>query len=239
MTKRLREVDEEDLLPELEPIVSSDDEQRPLGNSDGSSSDSGDAWLHEVDEKHFVYDESNAILEESKDAEKGPPVRFIEGYLCRIFAILETDSETPRGAMHRLLKKDVGVWESLVEDLDGLVGLGFPEIMNEKKGDIGQRMKKLFFQYKTKNNSIHGPFSLDILLGWERMGCFKENPIEVRMTATQPWRPFVTLAYHYYMQLYSTFQIAVRQRSIRQVVQYVNSENRICSQGIVMSVELL
>lgn len=84
--------------------------------------------------------------------------------------------------------KDMLSFNALAETTDALSALGFHDILTDSREAVLARLAKISVEYKWMNpeadKQVFGPFSFVTLLQWDQQGCFRENPIVVRQSAS-------------------------------------------------------
>jgi hypothetical protein len=160
------------------------------------------------------------LREEYFSSSSSGPEASAEEYLFKLIELLHDPSETPRKAMDRLLGKsapkagfklairkrkneeksassnsdvDKRGFDDLTEICDALVAKGLHDVLQEPRAKLQDRLDrvKLEYRWKGKSGEIHGPFSYEQLVAWARQKCFDENPIEIRYSGSNVWRPFI------------------------------------------------
>lgn len=90
------------------------------------------------------------------------------------------------------VQKDTKSFEEITEVCDSIVAKGLHTVLEETRERLIELLKLRKFEYRWMNQSdgqVHGPYSFDQLMLWERQGSFTTNPIEVRYAdSTQIWR---------------------------------------------------
>lgn len=93
-------------------------------------------------------------------------------------------------------QKDMKAFENITEICDALMAKGFHGVLTQTKDQVALRLQGFRFEYRWKGHQdeqVYGPFSLDQLIAWDKEGCFRANPIEIRYArSNQAWRDFIS-----------------------------------------------